>query len=487
MTERSPSSRRGVGRLTKCLALAALLACSTAAAQQAGQAAQTPTMTDVVKQISALAAEVKALRAENTQLRREVDQLKAGPPAAPAPAPAPAGDPDLARLRQAAHAQMAAQPEPVLAKDTTFTAKGLGLQALNPEISLAGDVHMSYRDDHGQPNRRQSDFNFRVLDIHVESYVDPNTRFKAALGFHEGEDAELGEAYFTRYGIMPGLSATVGKFRQQFGGVNRWHKHGLDQVDHPLALRQIFGEGGLNQTGISLDWTMPRWGKHSQELVLQITDGSNDRVFGGNSLNVPSVLVRYKNYRDLSPSTYVEAGLSGLFGQNDEWTIMGDAGRRTEHDRRWTSVLGADFTMLWEPADRMRYRNVEWRSEAYLLNKSILAPDDSGSDTVKAWGAFSYIQTKLTRTLQIGVRGDFFKPDQKSYAELPGLSLAPLAVPNDDAYRWAVGPYITWEASPFLKCRLEYDHIDGQNAGARDDIVTLQFVFAVGPHKHERY
>ena len=448
------------------------------AAEDASRPATLSDIQRIQKQLKALAAEVQDLRKENVDLKKQVQELKAARPAA-------AGEElDLDRLRQAARAEAAAAPEPdEVKKDTIFKAKGLGLQALNPEISIAGDVYARYRDDHHKADRKQSDFEFRVLDVHIESYVDPYTRFKAAIGFDE-HDAHLGEAYFTRYGILPDLSLTIGKFRQQFGVVNRWHKHALDQFDFPLALRQIFGDGGLNQTGLSLEWTMPSWGEHSQELILQVTDGSNSRVFGENSLNLPSTLLRYKNYWDVSKDTYAEVGLSALVGQNDEWDLQDGT---KKHRRHWATVLGADFSLLWEPTERMRYRNVEWRTEAYCLNKGIERPDDTGDDTLNAWGAYSYIQTKLSRTWQVGIRGDYYQPDTQSYAELPGLSLSPLAVAHHGAYRWGVSPYLTWQPTPFLKCRLEYDHIDGKGMDKPDDILTLQFIFAVGPHKHERY
>ncbi len=343
------------------------------------------------------------------------------------------------------------------------------------------------RDDHGKPGRSQSDFGIRGLDAHIQAYVDPYTRFKSAIEFHEGGETEIGEAYFTRFGVLPGLNVTFGKFRQQFGVVNRWHKHALDQYDFPLALREIFGDDGLNQTGLSLEWTMPSWGHHQQELTVQITDGDNDRVFGQNALHIPVGLVHYKNYWDVNRDTYAEVGLTALAGQNDEWNTQVAGQNVVVHNRHWATVLGADFSVLWEPTDRMRYRNVEWRTEGYLLNKGIEAPDGSGSDTLNAWGAYSYIQTKLSRTWLVGLRGDYYEPDTQSYADMPGLSLAPLAVTDSNACRWGLSPYVTWQPTPFLKCRLEYDHVDGKGMDDPDDVLRLQFVFAVGPHKHERY
>jgi len=396
---------------------------------------------------------------------------------------------DIASLRELAKAaatEAAGPQEP--AEEVTYKSGGLGLQALNPEISFAGDFLFSTRQDN--TSDQSSNFDFRVLDIHVESWLDPYTRFKAAIPVTEDE-AKLGEGYITLYGITDNVNLTLGKFRQQFGVVNRWHKHALDQVDFPLALRQIFGNGGLNQSGVSVDWMMEPAGDVSQQLTFQVTDGSNDRLFGENSHNRPSLLLHYKNYRDLSKDTYLEYGLSGLVGWNDEWTIdedITDDYTTTQDSRKMTTVLGADLSVLWEPTEKMRYRNIEWRSEAYLLDKRLLAPDGSGADNINAWGLYSYLQSKISRTVDIGIRADYFRPDSKDYANISdSLSLSPLAVTGDNPYMWQIGPYITWWQSPFVKFRVEYNHAEGSGIDVPRDVIWLQAVFAAGPHKHERY
>jgi len=380
----------------------------------------------------------------------------------------------IEQLKQAALAE-AASVDVSEQEETAFTSGALGLQTLNPEISVTGDFLWSYQDEKG--NDTNSDFLFRVLGLHFESYLDPFTKFKAAVGINQN-GAEFGEGYLTRFGVFPQVNLTLGKFRQQFGVVNRWHKHGLDQVDFPMPLRMIFGEGGLNQTGASVDWTMPDFANCSQEATLQVTDGENGRVFGQNDDNMPSVLAHYKVFRDIADSTYVELGATCLYGQNDEWEVL----NTTEEKNLDTWVCGIDFTLLWEPTDRMRYRNLTWRSEAYFLNKNILAPDGSGKDTINAWGMYSYLESKISRTLCLGVRGDYFVPEVMSTDVF-----SPLAVTEDDAYRWQFGPYVTWHQSPFVHFRAEFNHVDGEGTGAEENVLWLQCIFAAGPHKHERY
>lgn len=365
-------------------------------------------------------------------------------------------------------------------EETVFKSGALGLQALNPEISVVGDMVNWYGDVEGE--KRHSDFGLRVLGVHFESYLDPYSKLKACVPVTES-GTELGEAYLTRYDVGENLNLTLGKFHQQFGIVNRWHAPSLDQVEFPLALRRIFG-GPLVSTGASFEWLVPKFSAGTQMLTVQLTNGSNERLFGQNSTNFPSLLAHYKNYRDISKDLYSECGVTALAGRNDEWQISPPAAPAfTDTSRLWTAAFGVDYTLLWEPTDAMRYKNWIWRTEGYYLKKRLLAPNGSGPDTIDAWGAYSYFQSKVSRTTEIGVRADYYKPDVKSYAD---ASLSPLAVTTQGAHQWQLSPYITWWQSPWVKWRLEYDHLWGKGLPG-DDKVFIQCTFAAGPHKHERY
>lgn len=419
------------------------------------------------RQVTELAEKIRALQGQTIPA--------AGPSSDPS---AEAEDLDLDALRRLA-AQEAEKDDYVEAEreQTVFESLGLNLQDLNPEISVTGDLVGMYRYQDGTQSRW--DFDFRCLGIHFESYLDPYTKFKAAVPV-DTSGASLGEAYMTRFSVLETVNLTAGKFRQQFGVVNRWHEHALDQVNYPLALAQIFGAGGLNQTGISIDWSMPSLLGSSQTLTTQVTNGENSRLFSGNILSTPSVLAHYKSYRDLSHDVYLDLGLTLLLGWNDRWTVGAD----TIHDDLSTRVYGADISLVWEPTDNMRYRNIEWRSEAYVLDRDLYALDASGRDSLFSWGFYSYVQTLFQRVWIVGVRFDYYKPDHKDYAT---EDLEPLAYANDHAYRWQVGPYITWHQSPYVHVRLEYNHADGRGMDEPADVVMLQLIFAAGPHKHERY
>ena len=459
------------------LALAFLISSAAPAASAEHAENATPDVGPPEARVEQMQHDMEEMRRQLEKTQQQLEEMRSRQAVRTEAKGEETGEGELERLRRLAEEESRPEGEE-LPIERRFIARGLGLQALNPEMSLAGDFLILVRARENE--RTETDFLFRVLDIHFESYLDPFSKMKAAVGVNSS-GAKLGEAYFTRFGVLPGLSITAGKFRQQFGVVNRWHKHALDQVDFPLALRQVFGEGGLNQTGLSFDWSLPElWGASHQAMV-QVTEGENDRVFGENSRGLPSILARYNYYRDLSKDTYLDIGLTGLTGWNDEW----DYDTLERHSSRQAWGAGADLTVRWEPTERMRYANLEWRSEFYYLNKGIVAPADYGHDRITAWGAYTSLQRQVSRTVELGVRLDYFEPDSKDYALLNGIE--PLAVVGSHPRRWQVGPYITWWQSPFVRFRFETDYSDGHRTGPADWTCALQAVFAAGPHKHERY
>ncbi|MBN2137593.1 MAG: hypothetical protein JW720_07295 [Sedimentisphaerales bacterium] len=419
--------------------------------------------------------EIDSLKAEIAELRKTQ------------PTPEQQAQDEADSLRAFAESLVEEEAEPAKKpEETVFKSGQLSLQKLNPEISVSGDflAHYGRRDD----TRRRGDIFMRGLELSFQSYLDPFSRMKATAHMHEDGEVHLEEAYFTRFSFLKNANLDIGKFRQQFGVVNRWHEDALDQVQYPLALRSILGDEGIAQTGFSLDWALPMWGNTCQALTLQVTGTNNEHLFPGDTRGNPNFLFHYKNYRDLSRDSYLEFGLSGLLGWNDEWPVLrGALPLQTDHQTMGTQVFGADVSYLWEPADQALYRNFEWRSEVYVLDRDILAPDNSGPDNLKAWGAYSYIQSKMARDLDVGVRLDYYKPDSKSYANVTGASLAPLAYTSGNPHRWQICPYLTWWQSEFVKYRWEYDYAWGRGMENPEHILWFQAIFAAGPHKHERY
>ncbi len=372
---------------------------------------------------------------------------------------------ELDHLRQAAHTEAAKDTAAEEVDTATKYVSGTRMQAmLNPELSVTGDIFFVG----GQHEREELLADHFELDI--QSYLDPYTRMHVVIGYHgpahgtsfgmedheeEEHDHEgfgLGEGYITWFQLPGHTSLTVGKKRQQFGVLNRWHRHALDQTDFPWVIQESFGPHGLVGTGVSVDWLMPRMWADTNELTVEIMNGNNDVAFAGSDWKSPTVLAYLKNYWDLSGDTYLEADLTGLYGVTDH---AGDL----RHD-----FLALDLAYDWYPAGRELYRGFTARG---MLLRSWLDLEDGSS--LNAWGSYLYGQYRFTSHWIGGLRWDWVE-DQR--------------VADHDT--WGLTPYLTFWQSEFVRLR-------GQGTYERDSWYgtdrrfELQITFAAGPHKHESY
>jgi hypothetical protein len=362
---------------------------------------------------------------------------------------------ELESLRSDAEAA-ASESAGETAAPTTFTSGSRSLQALNPEMSITADagahLGLSGTDWNGMSER--SGMDFRSLGLHLQANLDPYSFVKVAIPLTP-EGIELEEAYATWVAVLPGLSISLGRFRQDLGTVNRWHEEALDQVDYPLALTTLFGEEGLNQIGISVDQRLPSLFADSQAITVQLTNPMNEQLFTGRMTGIPAALARLRNYWDLSESTYFELGLSGMWGTNN---ATGETWRDT-----W--VGGLDLNFAWAPAQQLRYRGLAWRSEIYLVEKELPRA------RLQAIGGYSYLDLRLSDSWVIGLRGDLTQPFE---------------LDNKGRWDWGFSPYVTWSQSEWVKLRLQGTHL--RHAGGEDEtVLMLQAVMAAGPHKHDKY
>ena len=373
---------------------------------------------------------------------------------------------ELQRLREDATRLSRKVPDQNVKKGRVFKSGQRSLQAINPEISVTGDAggQVVMNSDGFSPSIRTG-AGFRVVGLHVQSALDPFSFTKMALEFTP-EEVELGEAYVTWSNLFSNVSLTAGKFRQQFGIVNRWHKHALDQYDFPLALTTLFGPDGLNQTGLSMEWLMPSLTAQVNNLTLEVTNGQNRQLFNGDAFGFPTVLMHYRNYYDLNRNTYLELGLTGMGGTNN-FCGYNDTGNRVTDPEHLTSVAGLDLTVDWEPLNRAHYHSLLWRSEFYQVRKQ-----QAGGQTILARGAYSYLEYKLNERWCLGTRWDYTQPFEAD---------------NGDRAIYQLVPYLTWWQSHWMRFRLEYDHPFGSVDSNTSGVLHLQLTWAAGPHKHDRY
>jgi len=412
-----------------------------------------PTVDDLQRQIEGLTRQLQVVQQQLEELRKQQELQKKRT--------------ELEELRRAAAAEAARESVPEEVDPGTEFVSGTRMQTeLNPEISVNGDVFLV-----GGDNLR-TELQARHFELDFQSYLDPYTRMKVVFGyegahgkwdFHDGSHHEGGgehehggfdleEGYLNWLNLPGNTSLTVGKKRQQFGVLNRWHGHALPQTDYPWVIDESFGSHGLSGTGVSVEWQTPRLWADANELTVEIMNGNNEIAFAGSDWRKPTVLAYLKSYWDLSANTYVQVDLTGLHGVTDH---AGDF----DHD-----FLALDVVYDWYPLGRELYRGFQLRG---MLLRSLLDLEDGGS--LNTWGSYLYGQYKFARRWIAGVRFDWVEDQRQA----------------NYGY-WGASPYLTFWQSEFVRLRGQWSFRNHNHYGT-DNRFELQFTFAAGPHKHEEY
>jgi len=411
-------------------------------------------------QADSLRAEIAQLRAQLDSIRVLVEQGEVEPDEQ---------DDALARLRAAARAAAggAGAETPVADEgDQEFVGRSRSLQALNPEISVTGDLFVSVQSEDADADN----FIPREFEFSFVSALDPFSRAKIFLSAEqegggievfpgdEDEEEEHGpalvveEGYLEWVGIADGFGIKMGRFFQQFGQINRWHSHALQFQSRSLPHLAFIGEEALAQDGASLRWLLPNSGGGAYEATVEFTRSANDALFGES--HRLSYLGHFNAFWQLSSSIDLDLGLSAIFGDYVEQEL--------ESTNR---LFGAEAAFNWIPPDRSRYRGVTIRGGVMLSDPGAVA---GVAEPESALGIWSLAEVKLSRQWIAGGRYEWVEnPDD----------------PSETA--WLASPALTYWQSEFVRLRAEYDVLG--NPGRTTGQFTLRVTFAMGPHKHETY
>ncbi|MGE0553721.1 MAG: hypothetical protein AB7R55_09860 [Gemmatimonadales bacterium] len=398
--------------------------------------AQTPE-----QRADSLARELSRLKTRIDSLERVVRLL------APAARDTARAVDELAALRAAAAAAAPADSAAAEAP-TTFVSRTRSQPQLNPEISATGDVRFVVTD----PGPQENNFQVREFEFSIQAPLDPFSNTKIFLGWEEGHlDLEEGYGYWT--GLPGHLRLDVGRFRQQIGELNRWHLHALPESEYPLVLREYLGEEGLVGDGLSLYWLAPATAKAlgTHEFHAQVTLANNETLFeSGTRL---SYLGHFLNFWQLSPSTFLQVGATGLYGKNPDADLS-------------STVFGGEFRLTWRPPARANYRSFTLRGEGYRVKQTV---EDVGEPR---YGGFLGARFQVNQRLHLGTRFDWVEP-----------------LSGGGDHIWAIVPSLTWWQSEWVYLHAEWEHQSNPDLLGRlaNNRFSIRAVWSVGPHKHESY
>jgi hypothetical protein len=344
------------------------------------------------------------------------------------------------------------------------------------------------------PNRG---FNLNYGEMSLFAPVDPYFDLTATIPYTDS-GVELEEAYFRTRFLPWGFQVKGGKFRSFFGRLNVQHEHVWDFADAPLVNRAFFGEEGLVEKGVQIQWLAPTpfyllWGG-------EILQGENSASFGTQSLSLQKNGLSFSIDSPQQPNlflTYIKSsvdmgrlsllgGLSYAQGQTRQNLGNGSVPQRASGD---TKIFGLDLTAKYFIDS---YRYLSWQSE-YLIRHMNLnvgtdpAPNDPNQalsffdKELKQSGFYSQLVYRFAQRWRLGARYDLLNQNDV-YVDglkqsLPG---------NLDR----ISAMLEFRPTEFSTLRLQFNRDNSLfNGNDREPVNTifLQFNMAIGAHGAHAY
>ena len=359
------------------------------------------------------------------------------------PTVAPVGSPPYQKTVSASGGRVTGS-----SSDSAFsTVTGLS-RTFNPAISVNGLFQGTYRSrENDNPNAEiKTGFKVQELELqfsaNVDKWLNANIRFT-----FEDDEFEIEEA-FVDVLLIDRLALRAGQFFTHFGKHNLLHQHQYPFIDAPLVNQEILGDEGLLEEGAGLSYLVPvPW---YSELIFEFLEGSNENLFNAPLNDDFAYLFHTKNLWDLDEDTTLEFGGSYITGRNG--TTGGAA-------HALSQAAGANLTVKWKPAQRLRYQTLVWQTE-YLGSWQETGP--ATPDENKG-GIYSYLQYQFQERWWLQGRYDYF-----------GLHRS-TSINEKHRYSALVG----YVASEFSALRLQYSFLDD----LRDEHqLVLQLNFSLGSH-----
>jgi len=316
----------------------------------------------------------------------------------------------------------------------------------------------------------RAEFEFRELELNFEAYLNPYMRADIFIGIHGVEGpVDIEEASMTILRGLPlSLQLKAGKYLLDFGEINQQHPHQWSWLEWPLMHRTMFGPEGLRTVGAHLS-TFFAIGENAVTLSANAFSSDafgHDHVEHDHDLDPeaerspPDIMGsgRLSWFRQFNDSWMGEAGVSGLYGTFDS---------RANLKKR---IAGADIKLRWRPG---QYRGFVWAAELMASDNDVPHASEDTTATepaierVQASGVFTQFEYQFARRFDFG---GFYDWTQSAVVE--GVETG------------AFGAWIGFmPVEETARISIVYRHEESDLYDFDLDQITLQFLFALGPHK----
>jgi hypothetical protein len=468
---------------------------------------------------SASAQETEALRKELEEMRKQFETMKEGyekainqmserlkalesrsapapaapataapapatPPAAPATPATPAPPPAVAAREQAPSqggvtinpAELARPREPF----ALYERRGAG--QLLFDMGVTGDFigNLTQRNvdkaNAGTFSGRENRFFPREVEVSLFGQIDPYAR--AEVRFEAGEEDQgeitthLAEANLTLMTLPFNTQLKMGQMRNRFGLLNPIHEHDRPFIDQPNVLTRFLGDEGLVERGAELTWVAPL--PFFLEALVGAFNGDNETAFGYGKLSQPLVTGRLRTFFELGDESAIQLGASVAHGETPERhgnTLVGFDAKYKYKPDGWQHPL---LTLLGEMIYQTRRVNVLGED----INGDGIPDTPNETRLRNRWGWYAGGEIQPFRVGQLARWAAGFRYDWTEFPIMRG-------------HEWAVGPYLAFMPSEFLRFRLGYKYTqrdkrdgfsDNDSTARKVDEILFQATFILGAH-----
>ncbi len=337
----------------------------------------------------------------------------------------------------------------------------------NPEITVNGSFlkrsdsqAASANDflDNGGTARVDDQFILREVEVDLRAAISPWSNGVLTVSFESVSDDEFlvgieeGYVNFKRLPLVTnppgGLKLKAGRFRADFGRLNKVHQHDLPQPDHPRALETFLGDHGYIGTGLSGQFFLPSPSESSAlQCSLEYVNGGGLPAAVNASARDATGVGRLSWFQELSDSHTLDVGFS-------TWSDGSDH-----------TVFGADLAYEWQPPAQGTWRSLLVGTEFFLGDFDDPALSDD------PMGYYAYAQYQFDSATYAGITYD--------YAE---------EIADESLTTTTSGVFVTRYTAEFLRFRLGFEHTESDITSLDGlDTLFLELAFIFGAHPIEPY
>lgn len=334
--------------------------------------------------------------------------------------------------------------------------------------------------------------NLREAEVYFSNNIDPYFYGYLTIAVKEDE-AHIEEAVIQTTALPHGLELKVGRLLSNIGRLNSQHSHYWDFTDQPLVHLLMFGDHGINDTGVQLSYLAPT----SYYLMggVEAFEGNNEKMFSYSGKSPlpdrsgPRVLVGWLKIAPNMASEKDALQFGASFGQGLHQEIL-DTNDDDISDR-WLSgnnrFWGVDGVYKYD--SKKAYGQGDWvvQAEYFAKQGDLLVKKDDLTGLVSRHSKDEkdgyYLQATygFMPNWQLGARWEQVGLTNK--AKLPDGD----TVSFDPSQRAALA--LTYRLSEFSYLRLQFENGKYETTAGSENVsqVFLQIQISMGKHGAHKF